>query len=207
MDGKRPEEEFAARRESLWRTMARGSGGGVSEAKAGRQPGLERGLSAPAALGVNVIDMVGVGPFVTLPLIVIAMGGPQAMLGWALGAVLSICDGLIWSELGTAYPEAGGSYVYLRKLYGENSVGRALSFLYAWQLLFSAPLSIASGCIGFSQYLSFFFPNAAHPFFATSFLGIPIVLSGQTLLAMAACATAMIVLHRSIFAIDRIIRW
>ena len=67
--------------------------------------------------------MVGVGPFVTLPLIVIAMGGPQAMLGWVLGAVLSFCDGLTCSELGTAYPEAGGSYVYLRKLYGENGLG------------------------------------------------------------------------------------
>ena len=74
-----------------------------------------------------------------------------------MGALLSLCDGLIWSELGTAYPEAGGSYAYLKHLYGERTLGRAFSFLYAWQLLISAPLSIASGCIGFSQYLSFFF--------------------------------------------------
>src|SRR5277367_4714126 len=114
--------------------------------------------------------MVGVGPFVTLPLIVIAMGGPQAMLGWVLGAVLSFCDGLIWSELGTAYPEAGGSYVYLKHLYGGSGLGRAISFLYAWQLLFSAPLSIASGCIGFSQYVSFFLPHASRPLAAISLL-------------------------------------
>src|SRR6201996_4650522 len=87
-------------------------------------PELERGLSAWAALGINVIGMVGVGPFVTLPLIVIAMGGPQAMLGWLLGAALSLCDGMVWAELGTAYPEAGGSYAYLKHLYGEQRWGR-----------------------------------------------------------------------------------
>jgi amino acid transporter len=174
------------------------------------QPGtneLRRGLSTSSALGLNVIDMVGVGPFVTLPLIVGVMGGPQAILGWLMGALLSLCDGLIWSELGTAYPEAGGSYAYLKHLYGEKTLGRAVSFLYAWQLLISAPLSIASGCIGFSQYLSFFLPNANRPFVAISLLGVPVVLSGQTLIAMAACVVAMIVLYRSIFAINRIVRW
>ena len=175
-----------------------------SEPRAGE---LHRGLSTGAALGLNVIDMVGVGPFVTLPLIVGVMGGPQAMLGWLMGALLSLCDGLIWSELGTAYPEAGGSYAYLKHLYGEKTWGRAFSFLYAWQVLISAPLSIASGCIGFAQYLSFFLPNASRPFASTSLLGVPVVLSGQTLIAMSACAVALIVLHRSIFAIGRIARW
>jgi len=168
---------------------------------------LRRGLSTASALGLNVIDMVGVGPFVTLPLIVGVMGGPQAILGWLMGALLSLCDGLIWSELGTAYPEAGGSYAYLKHLYGEKTLGRAFSFLYAWQLLISAPLSIASGCIGFSQYLSFFLPRASHPFAATSLFGVPVVLSGQTLIAMAACGIAIVILQRSIFAIDRIVRW
>ena len=168
---------------------------------------LRRGLSTGSALGLNIIDMVGVGPFVTLPLIVGVMGGPQAILGWLMGAVLSLCDGLIWSELGTAYPEAGGSYAYLKHLYGERKRGRAFSFLYAWQLLISAPLSIASGCIGFSQYLSFFLPHANRPFAATSLVGVPIVLSAQTIIAMGACAVAMAVLYRSIFAINRIVRW
>lgn len=168
---------------------------------------LPRGLSTSSALGLNVIDMVGVGPFVTLPLIVGVMGGPQAMLGWVMGALLSLCDGFIWSELGTAYPEAGGSYAYLKHLYGERTLGRAFSFLYAWQLLISAPLSIASGCIGFSQYVSFFLPHANCPFAAASLFGVPLVMSGQTLIAMAAGGIAMVVLYRSIFAIDRIVRW
>jgi amino acid transporter len=172
-----------------------------------KAPELQRGLSTASALGLNVIDMVGVGPFVTLPLIVGAMGGPQAILGWLLGAVLSLCDGLIWSELGTAYPEAGGSYAYLKHLYGERGAGRTFSFLYAWQLLFSAPLSIASGCIGFAQYISFFAPNAGHPFVSTRLLGVPVVVSGQTMIAMAACAIAIVVLYRSILEIDRVVRW
>src|ERR1700751_1299342 len=169
--------------------------------------GLRRGLSTTSALGLNLIDMVGIGPFVTLPLIVTVMGGPQSLLGWIMGALLSLCDGLIGSELGTDYPEAGGSYAYLKHLYGEKTFGRAFSFLYAWQLLISAPLSIASGCIGFSQYVSFFLPHANRPFAAASLLGVPVVVSGQTLIGMAACGVAIVVLYRSIFAIDRIVRW
>ena len=160
-----------------------------------------------SALGLNVIGMVGIGPFVTLPLIVAAMGGPQAMLGWVLGAALSLCDGMVWSELGTTYPEAGGSYAYLKHLYGERGLGRVFSFLYAWQILFSSPLSIASGCIGFSQYVSFFVPNSANPIFSVRLLGVPFVLSGQTFIAMGACAVALILLYRSIVAIDKIVRW
>lgn len=160
-----------------------------------------------SALGLNVIGMVGVGPFVTLSLIVAAMGGPQAMLGWVLGAALSLCDGMVWSELGTTYPEAGGSYAYLKHLYGERGLGRVFSFLYAWQILFSSPLSIASGCIGFSQYVSFFVPNASQPIVSVKLLGVPFVWSGQTLIAMGACALALLVLYRSIVAIDKIVRW
>jgi len=170
------------------------------------EPTLQRGLSANAALGINIIDMVGVGPFVTLPLIVIAMGGPQAMLGWLLGAVLSLCDGMVWSELGTTYPEAGGSYVYLRKLYGEQGLGKGISFLYAWQLLFSAPLSIASGCLGFAQYLSYFFPHSIQPLASFTFLHVPIIFSGQTLMAMGLCCLALVILYRRIGSLDRLMR-
>ncbi len=135
---------------------------------------LERGLGTAGAMGANIIDMVGVGPFLTLPLIVAAMGGPQAMLGWLLGAVLSLLDGCTWSELGTAYPEAGGSYAYLQRTF-STPWARMFSFLYAWQLLFSAPLSIASGCIGFAQYASWFLPGSSHAL--------------QTVIAMLACVS------------------
>jgi amino acid transporter len=168
--------------------------------------GLQRGLSVTSALGVNIIDMVGVGPFVTLPLIVITMGGPQAMFGWLLGALLSLCDGFIWSELGTSYPQAGGSYVYLKHLYGGQRLGRAVSFLYAWQLLFSAPLSIASGCIGFSQYMSYFFPRSGEALFAETLFHVPFVLSQQSFIAMAVCLIALAILYREIHSIERVVK-
>src|SRR5215813_14533914 len=116
---------------------------------------LIRGISLPGAVSLNMIAMIGVGPFITIPLIVAAMGGPQAMIGWIFGALLVICDGLVWAELGAALPSSGGSYRYLREIYGADKLGRLMSFLFIWQLTFSAPLSIASGCIGLSQYASY----------------------------------------------------
>src|SRR5271154_5742647 len=122
-------------------------------------PRLIRGVGLGSATALNMIDMIGVGPFITIPLIVSAMGGPQAMLGWVLGAVFAMCDGLVWAELGAAMPQSGGSYGYLREIYGPEKLGRLISFLFIWQLSFSAPLSIASGALGLSQYAAFFFPR------------------------------------------------
>jgi amino acid transporter len=105
-----------------------------------------------------MIDMIGVGPFITIPLIIAAMNGPQAMLGWILGALLVVCDGLVWAELGAALPGSGGSYRYLAEIYNPRRLGRLMSFLFIWQLTFSAPLSIASGCIGLAQYATYIVP-------------------------------------------------
>jgi amino acid transporter len=120
-------------------------------------PQLERSLTLRGAVTLNLLDMIGVGPFLTLPLLLAAMGGPQAMLGWVLGALLAACDGLVWAELGAAMPEAGGTYAYLGKMF-PGRWGRWLSFLFVFQLCFTAPLSVASGCIGLAQYAGFLSP-------------------------------------------------
>src|SRR5690349_14457061 len=130
---------------------------------------LIRGVGLWGATTLNMIDMIGVGPFITIPLIVAAMGGPQAMLGWILGAVLVMCDGLVWAELGAAMPGSGGSYRYLKEIYGPTRLGRLMSFLFIWQLTFSAPLSIASGCIGLSQYASYLSKGLAASYFTHDF--------------------------------------
>ena len=117
----------------------------------GGEQRLERTLTLRGAVTLNLLDMIGVGPFITLPLLIGAMGGPQAMVGWVLGAALAACDGMVWAELGAAMPEAGGTYAYLEQMY-PGRVGRWLSFLFAFQLLLSAPLSVASGCIGVAAY-------------------------------------------------------
>jgi amino acid transporter len=118
---------------------------------------LGRTLGLKGAVAVNMLDMIGVGPFITLPLLLSAMGGPQAMLGWVAGALLAVCDGLVWAELGAMMPEAGGSYRFLREMF-PGRVGRFLAFLFVFQLMVSAPLSVASGCIGLSQYAGYLAP-------------------------------------------------
>ena len=105
-----------------------------------------------------MIAMVGIGPFVVLPLVIQLMGGPNFIWAWVLGALVSFIDAFIWSELGAAYPQAGGSYKFLKIAYGEERWGKMLSFLYVWQTLIQAPLVVASGSIGFAQYASYLFP-------------------------------------------------
>src|SRR5882757_6117235 len=123
---------------------------------------LERALGLKEAVALNMIEMVGIGPFVVIPLVIKAMGGPQCLLAWAAGAVLALLDGFVWSELGAALPRAGGSYVFLREAYGPSRWGRLMSFLIVWQTLIQAPLVIASGAIGFSQYASYLHPFSAY---------------------------------------------
>jgi amino acid transporter len=118
--------------------------------------GLVRGFGLLQASALNMSNMVGVGPFITIPLIIAAMGGPQCMLGWLLGAVLALCDGLVWSELAAAMPGTGGTYLYLREAFRKSRLGEILPFLFIWQFIFSGPLEIASGYIGFSQYVGYF---------------------------------------------------
>lgn len=117
--------------------------------------GLQRGFGLLQATALNMSNMVGIGPFITIPLIIASMGGPQCMLGWLLGTVLAICDGLIWSELAAAMPGSGGTYLYLREALKQTRFGRLLPFLFIWQFLFSGPLEIASGYIGFGQYVTY----------------------------------------------------
>src|SRR5215212_2018538 len=126
---------------------------------------LIRGVGVTGATTLNMIDMIGVGPFITIPLIIAAMGGPQAMLGWICGAILVMCDGLVWAELGTSMPQSGGPYNYLKAIYGEKKLGRLMSFLFIWQLTFSAPLSIASGCLGFALYATYAVPGLGESLF------------------------------------------
>jgi len=119
-----------------------------------QQQNLQRRLSLFQSTSLNMIDMVGIGPFVVMP-IVIGLIGSQFLFAWIAGAVLSLIDAMVWSELGAAYPLAGGSYNFLKEAYGKDKVGRMMSFLYVWQTIIQAPLVAASATIGFSQYLGY----------------------------------------------------
>jgi amino acid transporter len=97
--------------------------------------------------------MIGIGPFITIPLFIATMNGPQAMIGWLIAAVLVLCDGLVWSELGAALPGSGGTYHFLREIFGRYPWGRLMPFLFIWQFLISGTLEMASGYIGSVDYL------------------------------------------------------
>ena len=119
---------------------------------------LDRSLGLLHATASNMATMVGIGPFITIPLIVSVMGGPQAMIGWAVGALIAISDGQVWAELSTSLPGEGGSYIYLREAY-KRYFGKLIAFLFIWSFLLSGPFEIASGFVGMMQYLSFIWPS------------------------------------------------
>lgn len=123
---------------------------------------LVRGMGLLQSTAVNMLEMIGIGPFITIGVILSAMGGPQAILGWILGAVFSICDGMVYAELGAAMPGAGGAYIYFREAFNPQTWGRLISFLFLWETIFTAPLSISAACVGFAEYSHFFFPGLTH---------------------------------------------
>ena len=169
-------------------------GGALYTAGIANEIHLERSLTLRGAVALNLLDMVGVGPFITLPLLLSSMGGPQAMLGWILGALLALCDGLVWAELGAALPGAGGTFHFLRRIF-PGALGRYLSFLFLLQLLLSAPLSIASGAIGLSHYAGWLSPV---------FAGTRGGRGWPTALAIGAIGLAVVLLFRRLQHIERI---
>lgn len=151
---------------------------------------LIRGLGLKESTAANVVEMVGIGPFITIPILLAAMNGPHAMLGWLLGAVLAICDGLVWAELGAAMPGAGGSYLYLREAYNPRRMGRIFSFLFVWMIFFTAPLSVATGSVGFANYFRYLGPNLTP--------------TATQLVAVAVVVVVVIALYRDIRTIGRV---
>ncbi len=110
------------------------------------------------AVAVNVITMIGIGPLITIPLVLTYLHGSLALAAWIVGALIALCDGLVWAELGSLYPGSGGTYVFLREAFGRNKLGRLLAFLFAWQIVLAAPLVLASGYIGFAHYAGYLWP-------------------------------------------------
>lgn len=160
---------------------------------------LQRRIGLRSAVLFNMLEMIGVGPFITLPLVIVAAGVRLSVWAWVLGAVIAIADGLVWAELGAAFPRAGGSYAFLREIYGPDRAGNWLSFLYVWQVGFTAPLSIASGCIGLSGFLAVFWPNLD----SAPFAAIP-SLHYSSFAAAGCCFLVMVLLYRNISAVTRL---
>ncbi|GGV33965.1 amino acid permease [Kitasatospora herbaricolor] len=152
-------------------------------------PGFTRKLGLFQATTINMSQMCGIGPFVTIPLMVAAFGGPQAVIGWIAGAVLALADGLVWAELGASLPGAGGSYVYLREAF-QYRTGRLMPFLFVWTAMLFIPLIMSTGVVGFVQYLGYLWPGMT---------------KGQgDLVGLALCALVVLLLWRRVESIARL---
>jgi len=156
----------------------------VAEDRSDRRMGI---LGASTS---NMLNMIGVGPFLSIPLALAAVQGSKVLLPWILGAVISLCDGLVWAELGAAMPYSGGPYFYLRLAFGEDSYGKMASFLVLWSSVLTAPLLIASGAVGFAQYFHYLWPILND--------------TGLCALAMAVCLVNVVLLYRRITTIGAI---
>jgi amino acid transporter len=160
---------------------------------------LERRIGLRAAVAFNMLEMIGVGPFITLPLVIAAAGVRLSVWAWILGAAIAVADGLVWAELGAAFPRAGGSYAFLREIYGPQGAGNWLGFLYVWQVGFTAPLSIASGCIGLSSFLAVFWPGMMNAPFAA----LP-ALHYANFAAALVCLLVTALLYRNLSSVTRL---
>ena len=169
--------------------MAESSASDLPPEIAGPSQKLVRGMGLVESTAVNMLEMIGIGPFITIGVILSAMGGPQAVLGWFLGALVSICDGMVYAELGAAMPGAGGSYIYFREAFNPRSWGILFSFLFLWETIFVAPLAISAACVGFAEYTHYFFPGLSH--------------AGVGALAAAACILVTVLLYRPIKTVGR----
>ena len=156
---------------------------------------LVRGIGLRGAVAMNAITMIGIGPLITIPLVLGALHGPLSLVGWLLGALLALCDGLVWAELGSAFPRSGGTYGYLLECFRGLRVGPVLAFLFVWQMMFVAPLTLASGYIGFANYAGYFFPHLA---------ASPLALKA---VAIAIGIVTLVALYRGINAIARTGIW
>ena len=153
-------------------------------------PHLIRRFGLLQATALNMSNMIGIGPFITIPLLMTTLGGPQAMIGWFIAVLIAIPDGLVWSELGAAMPGSGGTYVYLREGYGRETYGRLMAFLFIWQFIVSGPLEIASGYIGFSRYVGYIWSGITE--------------TEKLLVAAAVGIVNIVLLYRKIHSVGRL---
>jgi amino acid transporter len=153
-------------------------------------PHLIRGLTLGAATATNLLMMIGAGPFITIPLMLATMSGPQAILGWLLAAVVVVCDGFVWAELGTAMPDSAGPYRYLSEAYGPRGLGRLMSFLFIWMAAILGPLYTGGLAVAFAQY--------------TRFLWKGMTPLEEKAVAVAACGAITLLLYRDIRSVGRL---
>jgi amino acid transporter len=147
-----------------------------------------RGIGVRGAVAINAITMIGIGPLVTIPLVLASLHGSTALWAWVVGGIVALCDGLGYAELGSLYPRSGGTYGFLRDGFGGGRIARGFAFVFVWQTVLSVPLLLASGYIGFAQYAAYLVPQLSDP-------------HAQSLVAAAVAVVTVLALYRRIGAV------
>jgi basic amino acid/polyamine antiporter, APA family len=130
---------------------------------------LVRGLGAWASAAIVVGTMIGTGIFLK-PAEMAREGRTVSVVfaAWIVGAILSIFGALSFAELGSAIPEAGGEYAYLRRAFGP-----VWGFLFGWMhSIVGRPSSLASIAAGMMRFVGFLIPAVGVPLFTVHIPGL-----------------------------------
>ncbi|MGV7928384.1 MAG: APC family permease [Spirochaetota bacterium] len=119
---------------------------------------LKRQLGLYTGILIIVADMIGTGIFMTTGNVLGMTGDARlVLLLWGLGGLVALTGSLCYAELSTTWPDVGGEYVYLKKIFGLLP-----AFLTGWVSLvvgFSAP--VAASSLLLIQYVNSFVQTAA----------------------------------------------
>lgn len=152
-----------------------------AHARAAAPGELRRGLNLWDTSFLVLGLVLGGGIFLTPSSIAQAIPAPNWILAaWVVGGLLSIAGGLVYAELGAMMPQTGGMYLYIREAFGPLP-----AFLYAWVAYFVILAGAdAAVAVGFSEYLSVFFPGLGTKNVLFDLAGAPV--SAGQLTAVAA---------------------
>ena len=107
-------------------------------------------------------DTIGTGIFLVTSDMARAVGTATLVFtAWIIGGLIVLCGAFCYAELGAAFPQAGGPYVYLNR-----GLGPLWGFLFGWMSSFlERPVGMATLAAGFLRFLGFLFPVVATPLF------------------------------------------
>lgn len=121
------------------------------------------------AVSIVIANMIGTGVFTSLGFQVLGIeSGFALIMLWVVGGILALCGALTYGEIGAAFPESGGEYNYLSKLYHP-----AVGFISGWVSVtvgFAAPIAAAAVALG--QYVSKVYPTVNAVVLALSIIAI-----------------------------------
>ncbi|WJK63074.1 amino acid permease [Halobacterium salinarum] len=118
---------------------------------------LERDLGLGAVFAISVGAMIGSGIFI-LPALALKMAGPAVIVAYLLAGLLVVPAALSKSEMATAMPEAGGTYIYI-----ERGMGPLLGTVAGVGTWFSLSFKSALALVGGVPYLVLLFDLPVQP--------------------------------------------